>query len=477
MEGYEKEQKMNKYLSVRLVEGLTEVFVGEKRIDQCKLVLMNFPKEKAEELGRFETIDELSEFAEKNELDFTPEITPEEEFWAHCSAIQAWVESGYDTRVLDMRLAFPILKELTKLGDTQARKKFKDEIFERFSSGYVPVLKYLTREGYLEFFSSEEVDTLFQATDTSSITRLDMSEAGLKEFPKYLLNFKQLNHLEINDNPIITLPRKVGEMKQLKILRIFNNRLTQIPDEIGELKRLEYLDARDNRLVELPDAIGNLKNLQKLWIGSVGEGRYGRYGKEKMNPNLGNKLSTLPDSVLNLKGLQDLGIEKNKFTEIPSVIFELKTLTNLGTSYNQITEIPEEIESLILLKEFFMTDNKLKTLPETIGNLINMKKLFLQNNELETLPESIGDLQKLYKLHLQHNNLKSLPGSMANLVKLNELNLSYNPLREVPEGIFSLPNLKYLHLPSEEIIPPDFYLKIVRKKKKSEQDILYIRNR
>ncbi|TXT56376.1 MAG: hypothetical protein BAJALOKI2v1_570024, partial [Promethearchaeota archaeon] len=85
MEGNEMEQEMNQYLSVRLVKGLTEVFVGEKRINQCKLVLMNFPRETAEELGRFETIDELAEFAEKNELDFTPEITPEEEFWAHCS--------------------------------------------------------------------------------------------------------------------------------------------------------------------------------------------------------------------------------------------------------------------------------------------------------------------------------------------------------------------------------------------------------
>ncbi len=86
------EQKINKYLSLRLIHGLTEVFVGETRINQRRLVLMSFPMEKVEELGHFETIDELSEFAERNELDFTPEITPEEEFWANCSAIQAWVE-------------------------------------------------------------------------------------------------------------------------------------------------------------------------------------------------------------------------------------------------------------------------------------------------------------------------------------------------------------------------------------------------
>lgn len=213
------EQKINKYLSLRLIHGLTEVFVGETRINQCRLVLMSFPMEKVEELGHFETIDELSEFAERNELDFTPEITPEEEFWANCSAIQAWVESGYDTRVLDMRLAFPILKELTILGDKRARQKFKDEIFKRFSSGYDPVITYLTREGYLEFFTSEEIDTLFQATDTSNITSLDLSETGLEKFPNYLLKFKALENLDISKNEITIVPDEIAKLKNI-ILQI-----------------------------------------------------------------------------------------------------------------------------------------------------------------------------------------------------------------------------------------------------------------
>jgi len=38
-------------------------------------------------------------------------ITPEEEFWGHCSNLQTWVEHNYDTNILDDNLAFPLLKK------------------------------------------------------------------------------------------------------------------------------------------------------------------------------------------------------------------------------------------------------------------------------------------------------------------------------------------------------------------------------
>ena len=37
-------------------------------------------------------------------------------------------------------LAFPLLKVLTKSGDLQAKKVFREEIAKRFESGYVPVI-------------------------------------------------------------------------------------------------------------------------------------------------------------------------------------------------------------------------------------------------------------------------------------------------------------------------------------------------
>ncbi|MFX1237046.1 MAG: hypothetical protein ACFFAS_03805 [Promethearchaeota archaeon] len=49
-------------------------------------------------------------------------IPPETEFLVHCSNLQAWVEHGYDARLIHSNLAFPLLKRLCEVGDPQAKR-------------------------------------------------------------------------------------------------------------------------------------------------------------------------------------------------------------------------------------------------------------------------------------------------------------------------------------------------------------------
>jgi hypothetical protein len=44
-------------------------------------------------------------------------ISPEEEFWGHCSNIQAFVESGYNPNVLHSSMSVPLLRELIRYGN------------------------------------------------------------------------------------------------------------------------------------------------------------------------------------------------------------------------------------------------------------------------------------------------------------------------------------------------------------------------
>lgn len=60
-------------------------------------------------------------------------------------------------------MAFPLLKKLTEVGDPQAKKVFKDEIAKRFSSGYLPVMKYLVNGDYLNYLNTEEVRMLLES--------------------------------------------------------------------------------------------------------------------------------------------------------------------------------------------------------------------------------------------------------------------------------------------------------------------------
>jgi len=107
-------------------------------------------------------------------------ITPEQEFWGHCSNIQAWVEHDYDTRILMSNIAFPLLRELTRSGDPLASKIFKEEIALRLESGYPSVFQYLLNQGYIRYFTPDEFKTIIISTGLIK---------GLSSNPKMLSRF------------------------------------------------------------------------------------------------------------------------------------------------------------------------------------------------------------------------------------------------------------------------------------------------
>jgi len=122
-------------------------------------------------IRKYDEIKSIDEAAEK--LDSSMEggrgrckynISPETEFWGHCSNIQAWYENSYATNLLHRNLAFPLLKALVNIGDPLAKKVFKEEIAVRFESGYPSVVLYLIKQGYLDYLNDEELNTLFESS-------------------------------------------------------------------------------------------------------------------------------------------------------------------------------------------------------------------------------------------------------------------------------------------------------------------------
>jgi len=103
-----KEFIVNKYLSLRLEDGETDIYMNGKLFKQCRSLILNIPEDKVETLKDIESIDEAverlksTEGTDKIELEYG--ISPEEEFFGHCSNIQAWYENGYDSRILHYSL-------------------------------------------------------------------------------------------------------------------------------------------------------------------------------------------------------------------------------------------------------------------------------------------------------------------------------------------------------------------------------------
>ena len=135
-----KRFKVNEFITLKLVNNETIIYVNEKKFLQCIRLILQIPTEIVHQYKEIDSIDEAAEVYDKylhqNRIiqgpmaspveDVDISITPEQEFESHCSNIQAWFDNGYDTRILHSNIAFPLLKRLADVGDVHARKIFKE---------------------------------------------------------------------------------------------------------------------------------------------------------------------------------------------------------------------------------------------------------------------------------------------------------------------------------------------------------------
>ena len=173
------EKEINQYITLKLEYGRTLIYVDGKRFIQCIRLILNIPRDDVPLYDEVDSIDEAAKFyrahIHQNRIiggrmgDRVSiqrhNITPEQEFWGHCSNIQAWVEHDYDTRILMSNISFPLLRELTIAGDPLAKKVFKEEIALRLESGQPSVVQYLIIQGYIQNFSPSEFKVILESTN------------------------------------------------------------------------------------------------------------------------------------------------------------------------------------------------------------------------------------------------------------------------------------------------------------------------
>ncbi len=192
-----KKFKVNEFLTVKLEEDKTCIYVNGEFFNQCKSLLLNIPVNEFTTFDEIESIDDAAEMLDKTlegESVFYYDIPAETEFWAHCSNLQAWTENNYNTNLLHSNLAFPLLKKLVEAGDLAAKKVFKEEIAKRFMSGNVNIITYLVDDGYLDILSKEEIDTIAKELDFEKIKDKAYISEILNDFEKnYLKRSRKKN--------------------------------------------------------------------------------------------------------------------------------------------------------------------------------------------------------------------------------------------------------------------------------------------
>ncbi|MBD3312498.1 hypothetical protein GF352_03540 [archaeon] len=252
------EFKVNDYIILKLEERRINIYVAGRLFNHCKFLLMNLDVNNSEQYDEISSIDEAAE-----RLDISLErpeksgfnIPPETEFWGHCSNIQTWSELNYDTRLLHSNLTFPLLKELSKAGDPVAKKVFKNEIAKRLNSGFKPTIKYLIEQGYVDYLSSHEFETIIK--NNESIIK-PLVKRGYWKALDYVENEEIKKELYIIDKGIEAILKKD---KQIRKLDLSNNQLKSIPETIGKLENLEELNLSNNQLKLIPETTNNLTKL------------------------------------------------------------------------------------------------------------------------------------------------------------------------------------------------------------------------
>ncbi|KKM02694.1 hypothetical protein LCGC14_1781860 [marine sediment metagenome] len=182
--------KINDYITLRLEDGKTNIYIKGKLFEQCKSLMLNIPIADINVLEEIESVDEILEISEfsgisleetiekdiEKDIDLDTEIreqinriTPETEYWVHCSNLQVWAEYEYDTRLIHYNLSFPLLKKLSEVGDFHAKVKFREEIINRLDSRHPNVIRYIIGEGYLDYLNAEEIKTLLTDSEIISI--------------------------------------------------------------------------------------------------------------------------------------------------------------------------------------------------------------------------------------------------------------------------------------------------------------------
>ncbi|MFX1593791.1 MAG: tetratricopeptide repeat protein [Promethearchaeota archaeon] len=197
-----KEFRINEFLTLKLEKKTTNIYVNGKVFTHCKFLLINIPLEKVKEFDKIESIDEAAEKLD-HELEYQPKtkvnISPETEFWGHCSNLQAWVEYHYNPRLLHSNLAFPLLKKLTDAGDLIARKVFKQEVQSRFESFNPSTQQSLIKKGYLKYFNKEEKEEIFKLIlDEKTWLNLGYNYLNANKIEKALHSFLRARNI----NPI-----------------------------------------------------------------------------------------------------------------------------------------------------------------------------------------------------------------------------------------------------------------------------------
>jgi len=380
--------KINKFLTLKLEGGKTNVYINDELFHQCRILLLNIP---VSDVSRFDEIESIDEAAEK--LDWSLEgpvmrndrvsIPIEAEFWGHCSNLQVFYENNYDTRLLHSNLAFPLLKRLAEVGDTLAKKVLKEEVVKRLRNGTFNTFLFLFNLNYTTTLTQDEKELIYLTNNLilmESIEKiLDLPEPKKhKEYVKILKILKELAKMgdkqakEMFKEEIVKRLRS-GDLDSFLFLfdLDFTTLLTQDEKESFYLTNNQILRESIENILSLPeqkthkDYVNILKILREL--AKMGD----KYSQERLTDCL-NEIQRRKPIPLNFNSFWDL-IERTRNESNDDTNLQEKLLIKELMSYSY--------QDIIMFDEIFsFFTNKLRWNEGLARELVKNYDIFLSDD-------------------------------------------------------------------------------------------------
>ena len=153
--------KINPYLDVRLIRKNAIVYVKNKKAFP---ILLSFFMDSSENNLTFNSYDERSDFykrtGKKRNSHKEMAIDAYQHFQMVCFMLRQWYKHNYNTQLLPKEVAFPLLKELSVVGASNAN--LSHEIKKRFAELLPSVQMYLIQENYWDYLNQKDQDELME---------------------------------------------------------------------------------------------------------------------------------------------------------------------------------------------------------------------------------------------------------------------------------------------------------------------------
>ncbi len=269
----------------------------------------------------------------------------------------------------------------------------------------------------------------------SRVYYLDLKQKDLQEFPKEVLQFNNLIHLNLAHNNIKNLDGiDLSSLISLESIILYDNKFRFIPYEVlGSARNLRQIDLGENDLKSLDASINQIRFLENIDLG-------------------GNRITTTAKNI-KLPFFKKLNIERNNLSAFPDFLQFCPRLESLNVYGNNIRFVPERLNTNSKLDYLNIGDNPLQNINKNI-KLRKLKTLILDWIDLSEDSLSLNIIEQasfLEILSLEHCNLNTIPKELNKLKRLKELSLLNNELTGIDKQFLKKKKLSKLWLGGNQI--------------------------